>query len=407
MSQALVGPTQAAFDIKSTEVIDSNQAALPADELNSEFDCASDQRSGILSLVRFLKSRRPHKVNSDWRSEMPRDGGEWKSETEARETQNHFASEGGKPLPCLGGRQPKVRTWKRRNSQIGFAMRSQSVIILDWDDTLFPTSCLRDELGLLFNVPLDSQQLSQERKQQIAEKLARCEQEAVHVLTTSHSHAHVVIVTLAAQNWVSQCCRQWYPCVGETLAKLNVEVACAQDYVSNKCLPPDPCDEVALKFWGVAKGRAIAVVLDRFYSQYDGQSWKNVLSIGDSPFEMYGLLAAASSYVSGSQIDDNLGVWSANRREVWQRVDKGHVLHLRTKCCKLLDAPSLDELTAQLQALEQWLIPMVKLDDGFHIELDCIDSEEMARLVEDVLRGEIPTSELPVVHFNDTAALCH
>merc|ERR1719277_1699377 len=50
-------------------------------------------------------------------------------------------------------------------------------------------------------------------------------------------------------------------------------------------------------FYGLLKGRAIAEEIDKFYSQYEGQTWKNVLSIGDSRFERYGLLAASTAYM--------------------------------------------------------------------------------------------------------------
>ena len=39
-------------------------------------------------------------------------------------------------------------------------------------------------------------------------------------------------------------------------------------------------DEEIERFWSTVKGRAIARECSKFYSQYEGQSWKNVISIG-------------------------------------------------------------------------------------------------------------------------------
>merc|ERR1712217_440593 len=50
-------------------------------------------------------------------------------------------------------------------------------------------------------------------------------------------------------------------------------------------------------------GRAIAKQVKDFYSQYEGQSWKNVISIGDSSFERLGTLQATKEYLKNEGVD--------------------------------------------------------------------------------------------------------
>merc|ERR1719463_742564 len=105
-------------------------------------------------------------------------------------------------------------------------------------------------------------------------------------------------------------------------------------------------------YWSQMKGRAIAKELRSFYSQYEGQTWKNVISIGDSNFERYGTLGAATAhvqnkicrsgtppdaaFVKGWQSFDNDPDWS----EAFEGVHEGRVFKVRTKVLKMKDQPS-------------------------------------------------------------------
>merc|ERR1719229_2104675 len=114
-------------------------------------------------------------------------------------------------------------------------------------------------------------------------------------------------------------------------------------------------------YWGKLKGRAMLEQAEAFYSQYEGQSWKNILSIGDSTFERYGLLAASSAYMRDmSIVAAGAGkaapvVWSPAQEGCWEKVQNGHVKKLRAKCCKLVDQPDTEELAVQLEMIGKWL----------------------------------------------------
>lgn len=90
-------------------------------------------------------------------------------------------------------------------------------------------------------------------------------------------------------------------------------------------------DEEIERFWSSVKGKAIARECNKFYSQYEGQSWKNVISIGDSDFERLGTQNAMENYMRETGIDSD-GLVDVN----------GHLYKVRTKTFKMLDEPTVE-----------------------------------------------------------------
>merc|ERR1712224_704003 len=135
------------------------------------------------------------------------------------------------------------------------------------------------------------------------------------------------------------------------------------------------------------KGRAIAQELEQFYSQYEGQTWKNIISIGDSNFELYGTLGAASAYVQkqihhtrtpegdayvqGWQRFDNDPDWSADL----EGVHEGKIFKVRTKLLKLMDAPSPLDLAQQLELISDWFPSLVFLDGCMNHHFNDLDDD--------------------------------
>ena len=111
----------------------------------------------------------------------------------------------------------------RRNSQPFFDNKSQTLLIFDWDDTLFPTTyasetaveCLeefqptgiqayrllstlevhlpvqvRDDLKLVWNKAFKDQELNAAQKRSIGEKLERCATHVVDLLRKADSYGH-------------------------------------------------------------------------------------------------------------------------------------------------------------------------------------------------------------------------
>ncbi|CAE7169945.1 KIN12F [Symbiodinium microadriaticum] len=215
----------------------------------------------------------------------------------------------------------------RRNSQEFFATKFQTMIVLDWDD-----SKLKDE---------------------VASKLAICQTKVVDLLKQATDAGKVILVTLARKPWVLDSCRNFFPTVGQAITELNVPVIYAQDGAGVVHMSSNAELE---RFWSGMKARAIARECREFYSQYDGQSWKNVISIGDSDFERLGTMLATKDYMAQTGI---------------QRADNSDNCAVAArKTLKMVDQPSIDELNTQLGLLRTWLPLMIKLDSDFDLNLN-------------------------------------
>eukprot|EP00927_Polykrikos_kofoidii_P048571 TRINITY_DN42831_c0_g1_i1.p1 TRINITY_DN42831_c0_g1~~TRINITY_DN42831_c0_g1_i1.p1 ORF type:complete len:432 (-),score=78.89 TRINITY_DN42831_c0_g1_i1:173-1468(-) len=274
---------------------------------------------------------------------------------------------------------------RRFNSQAAFARKDQTVIVFDWDDTLFPTTCLLDAMKLDVEVPLDLQVcMTVEMLEEASKSIRECEDQAINILTLARELGHVVVVTLASEGWVSMVCKNFFPRLGEVLKEHDVPVIYAlvgQDEESNMAM---------------VKARAMAKAVTEFYSQYRGQTWKNLVSIGDSHFERDGMLTAARAYVDGTSMQSQ-GVedLSPTMGGHWQREVNGHLYKVRVKLCKLLSKPDVDEITLQLDLVGRWLDKMVATDGGFELNLAVLEDEAQVQVITEVFDGELPLSALP------------
>jgi len=261
----------------------------------------------------------------------------------------------------------------RRNSQLFFQDPDQTFIVLDWDDTLFPTTYVRDDLDLCWKIPLQDQDLDSDEIEEIGRKLAACADNVVQLLRSATACGKVVLVTLARSPWVTESCKNFFPGVGQLIAELEVPVVYAQEVqkIDTSKLNMSSDEEVEL-FWSRVKGRAIAEQLREFYSQYEGQSWKNIISIGDSDFERLGTQGAIKDYMKQTGIE--------TLNDMPAEIG-GHLYKVRTKTFKMVDQPTIEELTVEIAMLRKWFPLMVKLDRGFDINLnDVTDPGTLARI---------------------------
>jgi len=159
--------------------------------------------------------------------------------------------------------------------------------------------------------------------------------------------------------------------------------------------------EDADKHWSYLKGVAMSKGLDKFYSQYENQTWKNILSIGDSNFERYGLYTAASAHARGQRLGDDtdnlIVTFIPEENGVWKREKSGHDLKIRTKCLKFVQDPNIEDIMTQFSMVRKWLSSMIKLDSGFEVSMD-LESWQDVETIEAVLQGELPVSVLRYLH---------
>jgi len=127
------------------------------------------------------------------------------------------------------------------------------------------------------------------------------------------------------------------PDVLQAMSTLQVKVAFAREE-----LQPLENQQESLEL----KRRAMNRLITKFYSHYPQQSWKNVVSIGDSPFERQALL----------------DVVEAHKQPEGKRC--------RTKTIKLADAPDLQQFNSQLDLLSSWLRLVIRYDNDCDIDLN-------------------------------------
>lgn len=280
---------------------------------------------------------------------------------------------------------------RRRDSQEGFDTPGQTIIIFDWDDTLFPTTYVRDDMGMSWREPVEKQNLPKDQKREIKESLERCENHAEKILQIASTLGKVIFLTLAKSPWVTLCCTNFYPRMGKLVNDLNVPIVYAQegnqiDYQKQAMMSTDEAEA----YWASMKGKAIAKEIHAFYSHYQGQSWKNILSIGDSDFERLGTFQAVEQYMKDRGLLNNSArdVLVNGKGSLGECVDStGHVYHVRTKSLKIIDQPTPEEMELELRMVRRWLPQLVRLDGGCDFDLDALDSYASIQEIEDTLRG--------------------
>jgi len=247
----------------------------------------------------------------------------------------------------------------------------QTLIIFDWDDTLCPSSWIRgNKRELSFFRPAPKAEKFQRPLQELS---ARCEQ----VLRLAMKLGSVIIVTNAMEPWVETSCKNFLPQLMPLISTLPIIYARSifemqscdpassahqgssarssnplpglysangQSRLSNynMRLAAQRFDEMAPQRW---KEVAFEQEINGFYSRYSHQSWKNVISIGDSIFER-----------------------DALRRVILQRPQTRK--KCRTKTLKLFDDPEIEELVAQVRVVHDVLGMMVQYDGELDIEID-------------------------------------
>ncbi|CAJ1343398.1 unnamed protein product [Effrenium voratum] len=112
--------------------------------------------------------------------------------------------------------------------------------------------------------------------------------------------------------------------------------------INAKIAAQQKTEEISPQKW---KEVAFAQEIKDFYSRYQHQSWKNVISVGDSVFER-----------------------DAVRRVVLQRPTP--TKKCRTKTLKLFDDPEIEELIAQVKVVYDVINVMVQYDGDLDIEID-------------------------------------
>lgn len=238
---------------------------------------------------------------------------------------------------------------------VSWMIPTETIIFFDWDDTLCPTSAIKDDPALDASPYFDMNAWASGLGELpwecplIHEALWQHAETVGALLRQAASLGTVVIVTAALRGWVDATIQNFMPSLCGLLEELGIEVKYA-----NECMPvsrlfaankDDGADLPKLM-----KKKAMSQALKQFYGRSrKSRSWKNIINVGDSEAE----LNAMTDLVLGHRQLDN----------------KGNAKRFRSKSVKLDKSPTYELLTMELQVLQAWLFQMVNRDSDFFIDL--------------------------------------
>jgi hypothetical protein len=216
-----------------------------------------------------------------------------------------------------------------------------AVMIFDWDDTLLPTTFCE---GL---PPIPNSAAVRSSHLPFFVALRRHAQNVERVLRAARSVACVSIVTLSKRPWVMQSAERWllgldFPAL---VRELDITIYYANEHTGRPDVPP-ACLAQDYTAW---KRNAMAKCLTDWYATgVLGKARLNVTSIGDGLFEQQAL-------------KDLLKAWGQTGLLAQSPL---------CKTLKLMDHPTLSQLSDQLQRLSPGLQCMAHQDKPFDL---CID----------------------------------
>eukprot|EP00929_Paragymnodinium_shiwhaense_P008088 TRINITY_DN112006_c0_g1_i1.p1 TRINITY_DN112006_c0_g1~~TRINITY_DN112006_c0_g1_i1.p1 ORF type:complete len:371 (+),score=95.82 TRINITY_DN112006_c0_g1_i1:96-1208(+) len=186
--------------------------------------------------------------------------------------------------------------------------KDRTLVILDWDDTLCPSSELMYQLGLsVAGTP---------PQEEVAAQLAELTKAAKALIEQCLELADkVVIVTNGTQGWVDSCAKAWMPGLLDLIEK--VEVTSARSIW-------EPHGITCPTKW---KEREFQNLVEKFRCTYQRESWKHLITVGDALHEHEALKAVV-------------------RETPWYRARR-----YRTKTMKFVIKPSISELQNELESL--------------------------------------------------------
>lgn len=186
------------------------------------------------------------------------------------------------------------------NSLAAWSRPSQTLIFLDWDDTIFPTTEIVDNWGLSSKYDTWSSAVLSAEQERLLGRW--CDALHKYLTATCSLSDRCVIITNSRRPWVSECVKRFAPSLESLFSRDDgPHVVYANEAVASKVSPcasvrrnaspvrfrapealsPEEQREQLTK----AKFAAMRQEAKKFYAQYPEQTWKNIISIGDARYE--------------------------------------------------------------------------------------------------------------------------
>lgn len=160
--------------------------------------------------------------------------------------------------------------------------KSNSIIIFDWDDTLFPTyhisnaningniipSDFQDNLNILSNI-------------------------IINLINTALTLTNVIIVTNAQYDWIDYSSKLFLPNIFDYLNSKNIEKISARDYCNDNLLVDDKIIDNYFEYYELYTSAGESLLWKKITFQnyfIENNFYNNIISIGDSECERFGLL---------------------------------------------------------------------------------------------------------------------
>lgn len=237
-----------------------------------------------------------------------------------------------------------------------FNSTEETVIIFDWDDTLFPTWFVSEVVLPCLAEDSRSPTTTGSPLPDDCPFLEALNQHAVVVgdlLRSASAVGRVSIVTLSQRPWVVNSAKRFLPGLHleELLKELRIPIVYARESIKRPMVCLAEVEE-GVNVFSVAKQRAMAKALKKLYGK---APWRNIISIGDSRIER----DAIKELIWGVELPES---------------------NIRPPCCKtvkLMEEPSLEQLGAELGLLRSWLRTMVSYSEDFDVVVD--NSEDSLR----------------------------
>jgi hypothetical protein len=194
----------------------------------------------------------------------------------------------------------------------------ETLMVFDWDDTLFPTSWLQRHCLLEDTAEVSTDQVLQLRV--LAENVKATLQMAMQL-------GKVVIVTNAEQGWIEASCTRFMPSLIDMLK--TVDIVSARTTYGRSVKDP--------ALW---KRLAFSHEVELFYGATRAHQQRNIISLGDSLHELNALKAVTTG-----------------------------VPNCCGKSIKLLDTPSIEQLIEQHELLVTSLLDVLEHNGDIDVEI--------------------------------------
>lgn len=189
--------------------------------------------------------------------------------------------------------------------EVSAALKQDTMIVFDWDDTILPTSWLLRIHALTADVPM---------RPEVARQMAALSVVASQTITLAQTMGTVIIITNSAPGWVDQSCQLFMPSLLQQVRKLHI----------------------------AAKPLNAPLTFKINAFRRECRQHKNVLSIGDGDAERVASLRLQNTSPEGRPKMVVQGVGG----------DDGQVGSRWIKSVKLIELPTCQQLLSELEMLQ-------------------------------------------------------